>query len=139
MKREEQQHCIALMQWAEKAACTMPELKLLYHIPNGGKRTKAEAGILKAMGVRAGIPDYCLPVARGDWHALYVEMKADKGKVSDSQDLMSTMLGGQSNLVVFARGVDEAIWAVTSYLDGSLADAIAQTMKKPNVSYSGRG
>ncbi len=30
------------------------------HIPNGSFRTKAEAGLLKAMGVRAGAPDLLL-------------------------------------------------------------------------------
>lgn len=29
----------------------------LWHTPNGGGRSKAEAGILKAMGTRAGVPD----------------------------------------------------------------------------------
>ena len=27
------------------------------HVPNGGARTKAEAGIFKAMGVKPGVPD----------------------------------------------------------------------------------
>jgi hypothetical protein len=27
------------------------------HVPNGGRRSKAEAGAFKAMGVRAGVPD----------------------------------------------------------------------------------
>jgi hypothetical protein len=28
-----------------------------FHCPNGGKRSKAEGGIFKALGVRAGMPD----------------------------------------------------------------------------------
>lgn len=30
---------------------------IVFHVPNGAGRSKAEAGILKAMGVRAGCPD----------------------------------------------------------------------------------
>lgn len=37
----------ALFRWADFAAGTIPELKLLYHIPNGGSRNKAEAANLK--------------------------------------------------------------------------------------------
>lgn len=35
----------------------LPEPWLVVHVPNGGGRSKAEAGIFKAMGVLAGFPD----------------------------------------------------------------------------------
>ena len=38
----------------------------VFHIPNGGSRHKAEAARLKAQGVKAGVPDLCIPVARGN-------------------------------------------------------------------------
>ena len=61
----------------------------LIHIPNGGKRNKREAGRMKRMGVRAGVHDYFLPVARGMYHGLWIELKPDvKGyypSVSDGQ------------------------------------------------------
>lgn len=74
MKREnsplptEEDEQIALFLWAKMASATMPELDLLYHIPNGGSRGKAEAGRFKASGVKAGVPDIFLPVARGGKH-----------------------------------------------------------------------
>lgn len=50
---EEQLHrtCVAYLQAA------LPKPWLCWHTPNGGGRSKAEAGILKAMGVVAGMPD----------------------------------------------------------------------------------
>ena len=36
---------------------TLPKPWLVWHTPNGGGRSKAEAGILKAMGTLAGMPD----------------------------------------------------------------------------------
>ena len=58
---EEQQY---LFEWARLAACKWPELALLYHIPNEGKRTAITGARLKSMGLKSGVPDVCLPVAR---------------------------------------------------------------------------
>ena len=52
-----------LFQWARMQQGRWPELRLLYHIPNGGSRHRLEAIHLKQQGVRAGVPDLCLPVA----------------------------------------------------------------------------
>lgn len=59
----ESQEQIALFQWANLAVGTMPDLCMLYHIPNGGLRTKATAARLKKEGVKAGYPDIGLDVA----------------------------------------------------------------------------
>lgn len=71
---EEEEQAI-LFRWAELSRATMPELEMLYHIPNGGLRSKTEAARFKAAGVKAGVPDICLPVARGEYHGLYIELK----------------------------------------------------------------
>ena len=75
-----------LFQWARMQQGRWPELRLLYHIPNGGSRHRLEAIHMKQQGVRAGVPDLCLPVARAGCHGLYVEMKRLKGgRVSPEQ------------------------------------------------------
>lgn len=73
----EAQEQITLFSWA--AVQAIPELALLYHIPNGGSRHKAEAARLRAEGVRSGVPDLCLPVPRGGCHGLYIELKRLRG------------------------------------------------------------
>lgn len=88
INREEQDNCIALIQWRDMQINVIPELRLLIHIPNGGYRTKVEAGILKAMGARAGVWDYQLPLPRmftnGVAYGLILEMKrADQEKKKD--------------------------------------------------------
>lgn len=52
-RHEEQLHraCVAYLRAA------LPKSWIVWHTPNGGGRSKAEAGILKAMGVLAGMPD----------------------------------------------------------------------------------
>lgn len=36
-------------------------LSLMFAIPNGGMRSKATAAMLRAEGVKSGVPDICLP------------------------------------------------------------------------------
>ena len=68
-----------IFQWAAMETAARPELGLLYAIPNGGKRAIKTAIALKAQGVKSGVPDMCLPVARGAYHGLYIELKRQKG------------------------------------------------------------
>ena len=58
-----------------------PELKLLHHCPNGGKRDRVSAAVLKRQGVKAGVPDLHLPVPKGQYASLYIEMKYGNGKL----------------------------------------------------------
>ena len=37
----------------------------VFHIPNGGSRHPAEAARMGARGAKAGVPDLCIPAARG--------------------------------------------------------------------------
>ena len=107
----------ALFQWAERAACTMPELDMLYAIPNGGLRSKVTAARLKATGVRPGVPDLCLPVARGGSHGLYIELKRAKGgKVSETQRGWLLALNIQGYLAVVCYGWEDARKTVENYL-----------------------
>jgi hypothetical protein len=66
---------------------TYPALRgLLFHIPNGGNRSVREGAKFKAMGVVPGVPDLLLCVPCGmAWHALFIEMKAQGGKLSPAQ------------------------------------------------------
>ena len=60
-KRSEATEQERVINWATFYAKDFPELDLLHHIPNGGKRGKAEAGRFRAMGVKSGVPDIFLP------------------------------------------------------------------------------
>ena len=62
MKRSETTEQIALFNWAKWTENILPELALMYHVPNEGKRSNG--GILKAAGLKSGVPDICLPVAK---------------------------------------------------------------------------
>lgn len=76
----EDQEQANLMAWARVNEGVLPELVLLFHVPNGGDRHPAVAARLKAMGTKPGVPDLLLPVARGGYHGLALEMKSPTGK-----------------------------------------------------------
>ena len=76
MKRSETTEQIALFNWAKRTESILPELALMYHVPNEGKRSNG--GILKAAGLKSGVPDICLPVANNGFHGLYIELKFGK-------------------------------------------------------------
>jgi len=107
-----------LFQWAGFSEGRYPELRLLHHIPNGGKRGKAEAGRFKAQGVKPGVPDICLPVARFGWHGLYIELKRTNGsKVSAEQKWWLAMLEAQGYKAIVCMGSKEAVIAIQDYLE----------------------
>ena len=126
MKDQEHQEQKHVMLWAGIQAKSMfPELRLLYAIPNGGDRDVRVATKLKAEGVRAGVPDFHLPIARHGYHSLYIEMKkpsakpkrGGKGGVSTAQRWWIDELGKHFNKVVVCYGADEAIEAIKDYLE----------------------
>lgn len=116
----EDEEQIAVMSWAALMEGRYPELRLLHHIPNGGKRGKREAAVFKAMGVKAGVPDLFLPCAREEYHGLYVEMKALDGRPSKAQLEMLKALSGQGYKCVVCHGADEARRVIEDYLRGGV-------------------
>lgn len=93
--------------------------KLIYHVPNGGHRHKLVAIKLKGQGVKAGVPDLVLPMARGGHFGLYIEFKAMPpfdAAVSASQDAYIQALTDQGYLAVVCRGHIDALECLRAYL-----------------------
>jgi hypothetical protein len=106
-----------VIRWSIGQAETWPELELLHAIPNGGFRSKRTAALLKRTGVKSGVPDLSLPVARGGFHGLYIEMKrTDGGRVSQEQKAWHIALRAQGYMVVVCCGHEQAIAVIRDYL-----------------------
>jgi hypothetical protein len=93
--------------------------ELIYHVPNGGHRVKAVAGKLKAQGVKAGIPDLVLTMARGGFFGLYIEFKAtppNDAAISPSQHERIRKLNEQGYLAVVCRGHFDTVEQIRAYL-----------------------
>lgn len=106
----------AIFRWAEYEIGKYPELALLYHVPNGGKRDARTASILQQCGVKPGVPDLVLPVARQGYHGLYIELKAGKNKTSKNQDIWLKALKDQGYFTAVAYGFEEAKDLILWYL-----------------------
>lgn len=116
-KRSEETEQVLVMEWARNHEILYPELKLLHHVPNGGKRTKQEAAILKLMGVKKGIPDLTMPVARGCYKGLYIEMKYGTNKMTVEQKEIMKKLEEQGHYVCVCYSAAAAIKVLEKYLN----------------------
>ncbi len=102
--------------WAEYQANAHPELRFMYHIANEGKRSRTAGGRLRAVGMKRGVPDICLPAPRGNYHGLYVEMKFGKNKPTKEQLNYLIFLNSQGYFVKVCYSADEAIKTIAEYL-----------------------
>lgn len=86
-----------------------------WHVPNGGKRNKREAARLKGMGVKAGIPDVHI---LKDGRLYLIELKAERGYLSETQKLMIERLIVCGSLCITCRSLEEVMnatkaWGIT--------------------------
>ncbi|MBU0992383.1 MAG: VRR-NUC domain-containing protein, partial [Proteobacteria bacterium] len=73
---------------------------------------------LKMEGVKKGVPDLCLPVAKKPYNGLYIEMKRRTGgNVSVDQKKWLQRLNKAGYLAVVAHGCDEAWEVLMNYLN----------------------
>jgi hypothetical protein len=103
----------------ELELCLPDVAALIYHVPNGGHRHKLVAIKLKGQGVKAGVPDLVLPMARGGYFGLYLEFKAtapNDAAVSASQHAWIRRLNDQGYLAIVCRGHFDAMEQIRAYL-----------------------
>ena len=106
-----------------------PELMLLHAIPNGGARHKATAGRMKAEGVLASMPDLNLPVARGPFIGLWIELKVPGKKARTGQAAMHAQLRNAGHAVVVACSVQEVVGTVLGYLVLDAIDLVPEAVR----------
>ena len=115
----EAKHQAAVFKWSRQPSIRSkwPELALLHHIPNGGNRDEIEGRHLKEQGVKPGVPDLCLPVARGPYHGLYIEMKNETGRTSPEQDWWGNQLIARGFMWEVCHGWQSAVRTLEWYLN----------------------
>jgi len=71
---------------------------------------------MRAEGAKAGVPDLSLPVARGGWFGLFIEMKFGRNKTTPAQDWWIEKLRGQRYRVAVCYSFEEARDLILAYL-----------------------
>lgn len=95
----------------------VPELEFAFAIPNAAKRGKWLASRMKAEGLKSGVPDVMIPLARHGYHGLFIEMKSDKGNVSSTQRKYLDFLTEEGYRAKVCKGFEEAKREIEWYLE----------------------
>jgi hypothetical protein len=95
----------------------------IVHIPNESKRSVAYGAMLKRMGMRKGFPDLFVTLPRLGYHGLFIEMKTDKGKLSNDQRIWLTLLKNEGYLCRVCRSVEVALEIINKYVYGGKQNA----------------
>src|SRR4051812_16880821 len=74
------------------------------HLPNGGRRSKVEAGVFKAMGTTPGVPDLLIWLPGGGH--FQVELKAGNGRLSAHQAAWVSRMTDMGVAVHVIRSLD---------------------------------
>lgn len=94
--------------------------KLFYFaIPNGGKRSKIEAAIMKGLGVKAGVPDLWIGFSQG--RGIFIELKAPNGRVSKKQTEVMVKLEALGHETFVCRSLDEVQHVIAGYTGMEIA------------------
>lgn len=114
--------------WIFAMQSAHPVLRFMMHVPNGGVRSKGEAGKLKAMGVRKGISDVICPFTSGSFKGFACELKAPKGRCTPEQTDYLEEAKSDGWLTGVCFSLDEFVVMAQAYLGvavGSLVPATA--------------
>lgn len=106
----------------QRAVCEYLDLLDIpyYHVPNEGLRSASAGAKLKSVGLSPGVPDLCIPVARGGYHSLYIEMKAEGGKPTEAQARWIWRLREEGMCAWVCYGAENAIPLIDRYLSEQL-------------------
>ena len=110
----------AVIRWARLFGQKQyPELELLHSIPNGAHLKSGGRGWVKleAEGALSGIPDLHLPVPKGQYASLYIEIKKEGGKVSKKQRYIMNLLEWHKNKTIVCYSAEDAIKELVGYCE----------------------
>lgn len=138
LESAQQQQVIEWSKWAYKTG-KYPMLNMLHCSLNGVKLTKTQAVIAKSQGMLSGVPDLFLPVPKNGFHGLFIEMKSEKGRVTENQHWFLTNADSVGYKTVICYSAKEAISAIEAYysqetIKGTTQDLLC--LKTQNKSYS---
>jgi len=118
MKHIEYDYQVAVFQWAYFHRNKWPEINFMFAVINETRGISPQKGNRdRLQGKRSGVPDICLPVPRGTFHGLYIEMKSPTGKISENQKKYAIFLKSQGYFVALCNSPECATDTIKDYLN----------------------
>ena len=93
--------------------------RLFFAVPNGGARSKIEAGIMKGEGVTAGVADTLLLYPSGPYHFLCVEFKAPGRYQEKTQKAWQALVEANGGKYIVCRSLEQFQDEIRLYLGAS--------------------
>lgn len=123
----EHEHQVALFTWARNPAVVraLPGIELLSASLNGVKLTKSQAGKAKAAGMLKGESDVRLPVARGRWIGLAIELKVKPNRPTPEQLEYGARMEAEGHKFLVIYDWEDAKREIERYLNLPLPNVIA--------------
>lgn len=123
-KQLERKAQTALIAWATDNTQRYPALAWLFAVPNWfGIRTEIQGARAKAEGRKKGVPDLLLPVARGPYVGLAIEMKSPGRSPTGEQKVWLNHFKAQGWLTDVCFTFEEARDTLLAYLSGKESTA----------------
>lgn len=132
---KEHEHQVAIFKQAAIYEPQYPLLALLQGSLTGVNLDIIKAKRAKDAGVKAGFPDINLPVARGGYNGLYIELKTAKGSVRPDQDRIMGLLDQEGHLVLLLKDFSsaEVFDIIMKYLAGKIVRPVVPSKEvKPD-------
>ena len=112
MKPEQIEQC-KLFDWIRSRQDIKP---YAFHIANERQTTPQQGRILKRMGVRSGVSDIFIGLAKGRWHGLFLELKAGNNTPTESQEQFMYDMASQGYYCIWCSGYEHARKSIEIYL-----------------------
>jgi hypothetical protein len=103
----------AQLRWRKSVNGKFP----IFAVPNAAKRGPRLSAFLIAEGLRSGVPDLFVAVARGKFNGLFIEMKFGKNTTSDTQKEWIEFLSSENYKTCVCWSAAEAINEITVYME----------------------
>ena len=106
-----------LFEWAYWNKNKYPGIETMYHIANEGKRSASSGRRLKREGLKSGVSDICLPIARCGYNNLYIELKHGKNKATKEQLEFIRLINENGGKALVVYEADNAIEVIKAYFE----------------------
>ena len=97
-----------------------------FHVANERKTSMYEGRLLKRLGVISGVPDVFIMLPNHRYHALIIELKAGKGKLSPAQQTFLDNMNSQGYCAVCCHGFEAAKAVIETYMGGGGSNSLPQ-------------